>query len=73
MKTKSFLILCILIMRLSAMSQVKIGDNATTINSASLLELETTNKGFVLPRVAIKRCNFFISLAAGLLTGYSCL
>src|SRR4051794_12410660 len=31
-------------------TQVKIGDNPTNINPASILELETTNKGFVFPR-----------------------
>lgn len=35
------------------MSQVKIGDNPNTINSNSLLELESTNKGFVPPRIAL--------------------
>lgn len=32
-------------------AQVKIGDNHNTINSGSLLELESTNKGIVFPRV----------------------
>ena len=69
MKTKSFLVLCIIIIRLSVVAQVKIGDNATTINGASLLELETTNKGFVLPRVSVTNVNSSAPLAAGLLTG----
>ena len=56
-------------MHISVMSQVKIGDNATTINSASLLELETTNKGFVLPRVSITDVSSSSPLNAGLLTG----
>jgi hypothetical protein len=34
-------------------AQVKIGDNPNTINANSLLELESTNKGFLPPRVAI--------------------
>jgi len=34
-------------------AQVKIGDNPATINSNSLLELESTNKGFLPPRVAL--------------------
>lgn len=34
-------------------AQVKIGDNPNTINANSLLELESTNKGFLCPRVAI--------------------
>jgi hypothetical protein len=39
------------------MSQVKIGDNPTTINSNSVLELESTNKGFLPPRVALNDKN----------------
>jgi hypothetical protein len=37
----------------TTMSQVKIGDNPTTINSNSVLELESTNKGFLPPRIAL--------------------
>ncbi len=33
-------------------AQVKIGNNPTTIGTSSLLELESTNKGLLLPRVA---------------------
>lgn len=36
-----------------ASAQVKIGDNPNTINANSLLELESTNKGFLPPRVAL--------------------
>ncbi len=34
-------------------AQVKIGDNPNTINANSMLELESTNKGFLPPRVAL--------------------
>lgn len=34
------------------LAQVKIGDNPTTVNSGSLLELESTNKGLLMPRLA---------------------
>ena len=34
-------------------SQAKFGDNKTTIYAASLLELESTNKGLLLPRVSL--------------------
>ena len=36
-----------------ASAQVKIGDNVTTLNANSLLELESTNKGVLFPRVAL--------------------
>ncbi|MDQ8006031.1 MAG: hypothetical protein REI64_14610, partial [Pedobacter sp.] len=35
----------------SVNAQVKIGDNPTTINKASILELESSNKGLLFPRV----------------------
>lgn len=36
-----------------ANAQVKVGDNPTTINSNSVLEIESTTKGVLLPRVAL--------------------
>jgi hypothetical protein len=36
-----------------AFGQVKIGDNGTIVNPNSLLELESTNKGLLLPRVVL--------------------
>lgn len=33
-------------------AQVKIGDNATSINASTALEIESTNKGFLMPRMA---------------------
>lgn len=41
----------------NAYSQLKIGNNPTTINSNSILELESTNKGLLLPRVALESTN----------------
>ena len=55
-------------MHIAVYAQVKIGDNSTTINSASLLELETTDKGFVLPRVSLTDVSSSLPLASGLLT-----
>lgn len=37
----------------AAFGQVKVGDNPTTINANSALEIESTNKGFLLPRVEL--------------------
>ena len=54
MKKKLFLLNTIAVssvMQLTA--QVKIGDNPNTINANSMLELESTNKGFLPPRVAL--------------------
>lgn len=50
---KNLLPLALLLLCFTVQSQVKIGDNPTTINANSLLELESTNKGFLPPRVAL--------------------
>src|SRR4051812_7627790 len=67
-KTFYFLV-CLLLMQVIAKAQVKIGNNPTTVNSASLLELETTDKGLVFPRVSLTGVSSSAPLPAGLLTG----
>lgn len=37
----------------SAFAQVKIGDNPTTINAGSAVEIESTNKGLLMPRISL--------------------
>ena len=49
-----FLILMFLIHHPRIFSQVKIGDNPKSINSDAMLEVESSNKGILLPRVALK-------------------
>lgn len=34
-------------------AQVKVGDNPTTINAGSALEIESTNKGLLMPRISL--------------------
>jgi len=34
-------------------AQVKVGDNPTVINAGSVLELESTNKGLLMPRISL--------------------
>ena len=50
---KTLLSIVLLLILASAHAQVKIGNNPATINANSLLELESTNKGFLPPRVAL--------------------
>lgn len=50
---KGLLLLLVVCYATTSMSQVKIGDNPTTINSNSILELESSNKGFLPPRIAL--------------------
>lgn len=52
-----------------SVEQMKIGINSTSINSASLLELESTNKGLVLPRVALTSISLTSPLPATALNG----
>ena len=49
---KNFIVLATLVSTTVVFSQLKIGDNATTISSCALLELESTNKGLLLPRMS---------------------
>lgn len=50
-------------------AQLKIGNNPTSINSASLLEMESANKGLVLPRVSLTALATAAPLEASLLDG----
>jgi hypothetical protein len=49
---KKLLLFSLIISGFTANAQVKIGDNANTINSSSMLELESTNKALLITRVA---------------------
>ncbi|MCE3227308.1 MAG: hypothetical protein K0S32_1859 [Bacteroidetes bacterium] len=68
MKTIKTLALSILFTT-SALAQVKIGDNPNSINVNSMLELESTNKGFLPPRVALSSINTTSPLTATTPTG----
>lgn len=48
----------------SADAQIKLGNNPTTINADALLEIEATNKGLLLPRVALTNTTAFAPLTA---------
>jgi len=50
-------------------AQVKIGDNPNVINANSLLELESSDKGFLPPRVALQSVTSPSPLAAPVPTG----
>ncbi|MGA0560304.1 hypothetical protein ACO2Q8_26810 [Larkinella sp. VNQ87] len=49
----SLLIVTLVIGAVTAQAQVKVGNNPTTINGGSLLELESTNKGLLMPRISL--------------------
>jgi hypothetical protein len=44
---------CGIFICLTTTAQVKVGDNPTTKNSDAMLEIESTNKGVLLPRLAL--------------------
>lgn len=48
-------------------AQVKIGDNPATINSSSLLELESTDKGILIPRLTEAQRTAIATPSTGLL------
>jgi len=64
-KMKSKIIFAFIICLASiSKAQVKVGDNSSTINSNSTLELESTNKGILLSRVALTSTNNASPLSA---------
>lgn len=50
---KKLLLIPVMMLFIFTKAQVKIGNNPNTIDANSLLELESTNKGFLPPRVAL--------------------
>lgn len=50
---KNLLMTCCLLVAVTTFGQVKIGNNPNTIDANSLLEMESTNKGFLPPRVTL--------------------
>ncbi len=46
-----------------ASAQVKIGTNSSVVNPNSLLELESTDKGLLLSRVALTSTTSYLPLA----------
>lgn len=57
-------LLILLINANTTFAQVKVGNNVSSINSNSLLELESTNKGLLLPRIALTATNSASPLTA---------
>jgi hypothetical protein len=53
MKLCAYLVVIILFSSTFIHAQVKVGDNPTTINPNSILELESANQGLLMPRVTL--------------------
>ncbi len=56
--------IALLLMSSTLSAQLKVGNNPTTINSNAVLEIESTNKGLLLPRVALSATTNFAPLTA---------
>ncbi len=56
----------ILILNAGAYAQVKIGDNPNTINDASILEIEDTTRGILIPRMTTGQRDSILSPPDGL-------
>ena len=61
---KKIILIVVLVGGFIATAQVKIGDNVATINASSILEVESTTKGVLFPRVALTSTTAFAPLAA---------
>ena len=69
MKTALLIGSCLLLIVVSSNAQIKIGNNSNTINSNSLLEMESTSKGFLPPRVALNNLNLAAPLSGSVPEG----
>jgi hypothetical protein len=71
MKNLNYFSFCLLVLFFTGavQAQVKIGNNPNSIDANSLLELESTNKGFLPPRVALTSVTSVSPLAAPVPTG----
>ena len=66
---KKLLTIIMFLLTVYAQAQVKIGNNPGTIDANSLLELESTNKGFLPPRVALNDASLVAPLTGTVPTG----
>lgn len=64
MKKKFTLVIMLWMLTLPVLAQVKVGNNPNTINSNSLMELESTSKGMLLPRMTLSSTASFAPLSA---------
>lgn len=65
MKKNYFLsIAAIVLVTAVSQAQIKVGDNPTSINESAVVDIQSTNKGLLLPRVALTSTTVFAPLAA---------
>lgn len=70
MKNNKYLVLVVLLLATlnfaQAQSSLKIGNNSTIINTSAVLELQSTTKGFLPPRMSSTERNSIVSPPVGL-------
>lgn len=64
------LLLCLVLLSGVAQAQLKLGSNPTTRNANSLLELESTTKGLLLPRVSLSSTTSYSPLSSAIVAGF---
>jgi hypothetical protein len=64
MINKKYLAFILLMYGYGATAQVKIGNNPSSINTNSILELESSNQGMLIPRVALTSADNALPLSA---------
>lgn len=69
MKTRTLMLALLIACSHQLIGQVKIGDNPNTINVNSLLELESTDKGFLPPRIALNNLTSYSPLTSSVAEG----
>lgn len=63
-------ILCLLLVCASAHAQLKLGSNQSTRNVNSILEMESTTRGMLLPRVSLTSTTSYSPLSATIVAGF---
>ncbi len=63
----SLTIAMLLLITTAIKAQVKVGDNVSNVNPNSVLELESTNKGLLLPRLTTAQINAMTNVPKGML------
>ena len=61
---KKIFVAIVLLAGFSASAQIKIGSNPTTLNEGSILELESSTKGVLFPRILLLNTTSFLPLTA---------
>lgn len=60
----------LLLVTVSATAQLKLGNNGTTRNANSILEMEHTTKGMLLPRVSLTSTTSYSPLSSAIVAGF---